>query len=61
MELEADIEKIFPGIEQQEHVVQQNTALEVVGNESFSEEESFTIQSVVFDKDSKKIILERNN
>lgn len=33
MELEADIEKIqFPEIEQQEHVVQQNTALEVVGN-----------------------------
>jgi hypothetical protein len=62
MELEADIEKIeFPEIEQQEHVVQQNTALEVVGNESFSEEESFTIQSVVFDKDSKKLILERND
>jgi hypothetical protein len=37
-----------------------NTTLEVV-NESFSEEESFTIQSVVFDKDSKKLILERND
>jgi hypothetical protein len=35
--------------------------LEVVGNEIFSEEESFTIQSVVFYKDSKKLILERND
>jgi hypothetical protein len=44
MELEADIEKIeFLEIKQQEHVVQQNIALEVVRNESFSEEESFTI------------------
>jgi hypothetical protein len=62
MELEADIEKIqFPKIEQHEHVVQQNIALEVVGNESFSEDESFTIHSVVFDKYSKMLILERNN
>ena len=38
MELEADIEKIeFPKIKQHEHVVQQNTTLEVVGNEIFSE------------------------
>jgi hypothetical protein len=42
MELEADIEKIFPAIEQLENMAQQNSLLEVVGNETFSEEESFT-------------------
>jgi hypothetical protein len=57
MELEADIKKIFPRIEQHEHVFQQNTASEVRRNESFIEEESFTIQSVVYDKDSKKVII----
>jgi DNA-binding transcriptional MocR family regulator len=34
--------------------------LEVVGNETFSEEESFTFQSVVFDKESKNLIVERS-
>jgi hypothetical protein len=32
--------------------------LEVIANETFSEEESFTFQSVVFDKESKKLIVE---
>jgi len=50
MELEADIEKIFPGIEQLEHVVQQDSTVEAIGNETFGEEESFTFQSVIFDK-----------
>jgi hypothetical protein len=61
MELEADIEKIFPAIEQPENMAQQNSLLEVVGNETFSEEESFTFQSVVFDKESKKLIVERSD
>jgi hypothetical protein len=34
-------------------MAQQNSLLEVIGNETFSEEESFTFQSVVFDKDLK--------
>jgi hypothetical protein len=61
MELEADIEKIFHGIEQHEHVVQQNIALEVIRNESFIEYESFIIQSIVYYKDSKKLVLEIND
>jgi hypothetical protein len=32
--------------------------LEVVANETFSEEESFTFQSAIFDKESKKLIVE---
>jgi hypothetical protein len=61
MELEVDIEKIFPTIEQPKNMVQQNSLLEVVPNETFSEEESFTFQSVVFDKESKKLIVERSD
>jgi hypothetical protein len=61
MELEVDIEKIFPAIEQPENMAQQNYLLEVVGNETFSEEESFTFQSVVFYKESKKLIVERTH
>jgi hypothetical protein len=61
MELEADIEKIFPAIEQPENMAQKDSLLEVIGNETFSEEESFTFQSVVFDKESKKLIVERSD
>ena len=42
-------------------MAQQNYLLEVVGNETFSEEESFTFQSVVFYKESKKLIVERSD
>jgi hypothetical protein len=61
MELEVDIEKIFPVMEQPENIIQQNSLLEVVANETFSEEESFTFQSVIFYKESKKLIVERGD
>ena len=48
-------------MEQPEIVTQKNVLLEVVSNEIFSEEESFTFQSVIFDKESKKIIVERGD
>jgi hypothetical protein len=48
MDLKVDIEKIFPTMEQLENMAQQNSLLEVVGNETFSEQESFTFQSVFF-------------
>jgi len=61
MELEVDIEKKFLAMEQPENMAQQNSLLEVIGNETFSEEESFTFQSVVFYKESKKLIVERSD
>jgi hypothetical protein len=42
-------------------MAQQNYLLEFVGNETFSEEESFTFQSVFFYKESKKLIVERSD
>jgi hypothetical protein len=38
MELEADIEKMFLAIEQQERIAQPYFVLEVIGNKNFSEE-----------------------
>jgi hypothetical protein len=61
MELEVDIEKIFPMMEQPENITQKNYLLEVVANETFSEEKSFTFQSAIFDKESKKLIVERGD
>jgi hypothetical protein len=58
MELGADIEKIFPMMEQPEIVTHQKKLLEVVANDIFSEKESFTFQSVIFYKESKKLIVE---
>jgi hypothetical protein len=42
MELEVDIDKMFPTIDQLRNVAQQNSSLEIVAKETFSEEESFT-------------------
>jgi hypothetical protein len=53
MDLGVYIEKIFHAMEQPKNMAQQNSLLEVFVNETFSEEESFTFQSVVFDKESK--------
>jgi hypothetical protein len=61
MKLEVDIEKIFPEMEQPKNMAQQNPLLEIIANETFSEEESFTFQSVVFYKESKRLIVERSD
>jgi hypothetical protein len=41
MELEADIEKMFPNIDQPGGMTHHNPSLEIVENETFNEEESF--------------------
>jgi hypothetical protein len=40
---------------------QQNSSLDIIENETFNEDESFTLQSVVFDKESKKWIIEKGD
>ena len=61
MELEVDIEKMFPTIDHPGNMAQQNSSSEIVANETFSEEGSFTFQSAIFDKESKKMIIERGD
>jgi hypothetical protein len=50
MELEAYIEKTFPTMDQTGNTAHQNASLEIIENETFNEEESFSFQSVVFDR-----------
>jgi hypothetical protein len=61
MELKADIEKMFPNIDQTGGMTHKNQSLEIVENEIFDEAESFFFQSVVFDNESKKIIIEKSD
>jgi hypothetical protein len=61
MDLEADIEKMFPIIDQSGNTTHHNSSLEIIENETFNEEESFSFQSIVFDKESKKLIIEKGD
>jgi hypothetical protein len=47
-------------MEQPKNITQQNYLLEVVSNDTFGEEESFTFQSAIF-AESKKLIVERGD
>jgi hypothetical protein len=61
MELEVDIEKMFPTIDQPRNMAHQNSPLDITENETFNEEESFSFQSDVFDRESKKLIIEKGD
>jgi hypothetical protein len=61
MDLKADIKNIFPNIDQPGGAAHQNQSLEIVENEIFNEEESFVFQSVVFNNESKKLIIEKSD
>ena len=66
MEVEADIKKMFPTIDkptidQLRNTTHQNSSLEIIENETFSEEESFDFKSTVFDNESKKLIIEKGD
>jgi hypothetical protein len=61
MELKAYIEKMFPPLDHLENSSHQNPSLEIIENETFNEEESFYFQSVVFDRESKKLIIEKSD
>jgi nucleoside-triphosphatase THEP1 len=61
MELEVDIEKMFPNIDQLGNTTHHNSSLEIIENETFNEEESFSFQSIVFDRESKKLIIEKGD
>jgi hypothetical protein len=61
MELEEDIEKMFPIMDQSGIMAHYNPSLEIIENETFNEEESFSFQSTVFDRESKKLIIEKGD
>jgi hypothetical protein len=61
MELKADIKKMFPNIDELGNTAHRNSSLEIIENETFNEEESFYFQSIVFDRESKKLIIEKSD
>jgi hypothetical protein len=61
MELEIDIEKMFPDDDHLESTAPHNPGMEIIGIDTLDEEESFAFQSVVFDSESKKLIIENKD
>jgi hypothetical protein len=56
-----DIKKFFPTIDQPGNMSHQKSSLEIIENETFNEEDSFSFQSVVLDRESKKLIIEKGD
>jgi hypothetical protein len=52
---------VFPNIDQPKNTTHQNPLMEIIENETFNEEESFVFQSVVFDSESKNLIIEKRD
>jgi hypothetical protein len=61
MELEIDIDKMFPNDDQLESTAPHNPEMEIIGTDTLDEEESFAFQSVVFDSKSKKLVIEKRD
>jgi hypothetical protein len=61
MELEIDIEKIFPDDNQLERTSPHTHEMEIIGTDTLDEEEYFSFQSVVFDNESKKLVIEKRD
>jgi hypothetical protein len=53
MELNIDIEKVFPNVYQLENMTHQNPLMEIIKSETFNEEESFVFQSLFFPTSQK--------
>jgi hypothetical protein len=61
MELEIDIEKIFPDDDKLESTAPHNTEMEIIGTNTLDEEYSFSFQSTVFDNEPKKLVIEKRD
>jgi hypothetical protein len=61
MDLEVDIDKLFPPLDHPRNTTHQNPSLEIIENETFNEEESFSFQSTIFDTESKKFITKKSD
>ena len=59
MELEIDIDKMFPDDDQLESTAPHNLGMEIIDINTLDEEESFSFQSDVFDNESTKMVIER--
>jgi hypothetical protein len=61
MDLDADMENIFCNLDQPTHAIQHSFSMDMVGTKKFDEDESFVFQSVVFETESKKLIIAKRD
>jgi hypothetical protein len=61
MELNIDIKKVFPNVDQLEKTAHQNPQMEIIKRETFNKEESFVFKSIVFDSEFKNLIIEKRD
>jgi hypothetical protein len=61
MELEIDIDKIFPNDDQLESTTPHNPEMEIIGTDTLDEEETFSFQRAVFYNESKKLVIEKRH
>jgi hypothetical protein len=61
MELDIDIDSIFCNLDQPGDAIQHSHSMDIVDTEIFDEDESFIFQSVVFESESKKLIIEKRD
>jgi hypothetical protein len=61
MELDTDLDSIFCNLDQSGDAIHHSYPMDIVDTEIFYEDESFVFQSVVFESESKKLIIEKRD
>jgi hypothetical protein len=61
MELELDLDSVFCNIDQLGDAIHHSPQMEIAETNFFYEDESFIFQSVVFDSESKNVIIEKRD
>ena len=59
MELEPDLDNVLSYLDQPGDAIHHSHPMDISDTENFDEDESFVFQSVVFDSQSKKLIIEK--
>jgi hypothetical protein len=59
MELETDLDSVLCYLDHPRDAIQHSRPMDISDTENFDEDESFMFQSVVFDNQSKKLIIEK--
>jgi hypothetical protein len=61
MELETELDNIFCNVDQPRDMIHHNPLMEIAEIDIFDEDESFIFQRVVFDNESKNLIIEKRD
>jgi hypothetical protein len=61
MELETDLDSVLRYLDQTRDAIQHNHPMDISDTKIFDKDESFVFQSVVFDSQSKKLIIEKKD